>query len=228
MTENLKTFNLEWRYSLNMRNRKWLWLKEDDACWRYFNNTPGEHLPDEIIKLLSEKDRNLVIQAGGNSGFYSSIYAEYFKSVITFEPDNRWFCCLTNNVTSLNVYKFNCALGKDNIPVDIKIPVYDSGEENLGGGYIVNNGNIPKITLDSLEVNPDLIHLDIEGSEWDTIIGAKETIMRARPYIVVEWDKHSLRRYGWKPYLVEKLFDDLGYKLIKSWKRDRAYAPVEK
>ena len=53
--------------------------------------------PNEIIKLLPQNKRKLIIQAGGNAGLYPKLYSTMFEKVITFEPDHRWFVCLINN-----------------------------------------------------------------------------------------------------------------------------------
>jgi FkbM family methyltransferase len=224
--EFVKANNLEYRIGPNM-NGKWLWPVEDTLCWEFFNKFeikewgPNNHLPNEVLKLLPKEKRKLIIQAGGNSGFYPSIYSHSFERVITFEPDYRWFTCLIHNANKENIFKFQSALGNDNIPITLVAP-YLKGKENLGALYIENNGVIPKIKIDSLGCDPDCIHLDIEGSEWEALLGAVETIKRAKPMIVVEWNQ-SGQRYGWSDDKIENMFQDLDYILYKEWPRDRSY-----
>lgn len=233
-----KELNLELRDGPYMYgNNQWLWPKEDYICWEYFNiherekfldkNINGYHLPHEIIELISEKNRKTIIQAGGNSGLYPLIYSNYFERVITFEPDYRWFFCLNFNASSPNIYKYQAAIGNDNSPVDMITPLIKGGSPNLGGLHISNGGKIPKIKIDSLGLEPDLIHLDIEGAEWDALLGAKETITKSKPLIVVEWDTTG-EKYGWSKDRAEKLFFDFGYVLYKEWPRDRAYIHKDK
>lgn len=228
----LSDLNLEFRTSGNIGPGQWLWPKDDHHCWEYFNkderkrfshkNTLGYHLPHDIVELLPSTKRQLVIQAGGNSGLYASIYSRYFNTVLTFEPDHRWFCCLTHNARQPNVFKYNAALGNDNNPVSIETPLLHN-TKNLGGLYVKDNGIIPKLRIDDFGVSPDLIHLDIEGAEWSAIEGAIETIKRSKPMIVVEWDKDTMVRFGWTEESVSKLFLDLGYGITKEWKRDKAF-----
>lgn len=228
----LKDLNLEFRTSDNMGSGEWLWPKEDYHCWDYFNkderkrfrhkNIPGYHLPQDIVENISTNKRSLVIQAGGNSGLYASIYSRYFTTVLTFEPDYRWFFCLAHNARQSNIFKYNAALGNNHTPVSIETPLLDN-TENLGGLYVKDNGTIPKLKIDDFGVSPDLIHLDIEGAEWDAIEGAIETIKRSKPMIVVEWDKRTIPRFGWSVERVNKLFSDLGYSVFKEWKRDKAF-----
>ena len=42
------------------------------------------------------------------------------------------------------------------------------------------------VTIDSLEVNPKIIKIDAEGFDLDIVRGAHQTIIRNRPYIILE------------------------------------------
>jgi len=225
----LDNLNLEFREAVYMNGPgQWLWPKDDQQCWNYFNtsektlfDSKGKtpyHLPHDIIELLPVNRRDLIFQAGGNGGLYPSIYAEFFKQVITFEPHYRWFACLSINAPEDNVFKYRAALGNDNEPIQIVIP-----DNNMGGMYMQPDGIIPKLKIDSFGLNPDLIHLDIEGAEYDALCGAVETIKRSSPAIVLEWDSGIMRRFGYSSGVLEQFFKDNNYVLQKSWPRDRAY-----
>jgi hypothetical protein len=49
-------------------------------------------VPINISKFVKNKD--VLLQAGGNAGFYVKKYAEIFKNVYTFEPEPLLFFCL--------------------------------------------------------------------------------------------------------------------------------------
>lgn len=222
--------NLDYRQGPNM-DGTWLWPKEDKLCWEFFHRHELKawahigkskyHLPHEVMTLIPDNRRNLILQAGGNAGFYPLLYSNYFKKVITFEPDHRWFICLINNADRQNIFKMQVALGNDNQPVSMISPLY-KGKENLGAMHITDNGLIPKIKIDSLNLSPDVIHLDIEGSEWDAILGATETIKKSKPIIVVEWNGLG-EKFGWSDQRIEEMFKNFDYILYKKWPRDRAY-----
>lgn len=229
--EFLKLNNLEYRIGPNM-DGKWLWPKEDILCWEFFHKHElrewGEknHLPNEVIKFVPQHKRKLILQAGGNSGFYPSLYSDMFDRVITFEPDHRWFICLIHNANRKNIFKFQAALGNDNSPVNLVTPLYN-GKENLGAIHITNGGLIPKLKIDSLGLEPDVIHLDIEGAEWDALCGATETINKFNPMIVVEWNQLG-EKFGWPDERIESMFSQLDYVLYKKWPRDRIYVHKDK
>lgn len=225
--EFLKQNNLEYRTGSNMPG-KWLWPQEDVLCWEFYNKFEikewgaNNHLPNEVIKLIPKDKRKLILQAGGNSGFYPSLYSSMFDRVITFEPDHRWFICLLHNANKENIFKFQTALGNDNNPVSLVAPLYN-GKKNLGALHIGETGLIPKIKIDSLGVDPDVIHLDIEGAEWDALLGAADTLERCKPLVVVEWNQLG-EKFGWPDTKIEDMFSNFGYVLYKKWSRDRCYA----
>ena len=53
--------------------------------------------------------------------------------------------------------------------------------------------SISIIPLDELKLNPDIIKIDAEGSDYDVVVGLKETINRCRPYLLIE---HSSQLVG--------------------------------
>jgi len=75
-------------------------------------------------------------------------------------------------------------------------------------------------TLDEFEIpNVGLIHLDIEGQELNALYGARKTIIRDRPVIIVEANFLDDLDY-------EKFFIDLNYKKIKRVHNNLIYVPL--
>lgn len=209
---------LEFRSS-RRHGGEWLWPKEDIWAWKWLNKIGHWDLPQQISKLCPNK--NLVIQAGGNAGLYPKQYSKLFKQVITCEPDERNFFCLSQNVLEDNVIKHRCALGDTISNVGLKAnAAWDY--TNMGALKIVDNGDIPQITIDSLDLNPDLIHLDIEGFEGPALIGAKETIKKFKPIIVLETND-SGDEYGWPQDKIDRLLFSWGYQIRVKWDHDTVY-----
>jgi FkbM family methyltransferase len=226
-----KELNLEYR-SGKLLGPNWLWPIDDVTTWKFLNKEihifgdieyRAATLPNEIVELLPDNKKTLVIQAGGNSGLYPKLYSKHFKSVMTFEPDYRWFACLCENAPEKNIFKFQCCLGDKFTNLGLAPNLNITGaERNLGALQTVSSGVIPQITIDSLNQNPDLIHLDIEGYEGFALEGAVETIKRSKPMIVIETINMG-DSYGWPQERLDKFLLSLGYKIIKSWYHDAAY-----
>ena len=83
-----KHLNLEIRKDPK-EGSEWLWPIEDTWCWHHLNKVRFRNLPKKIAECC--KERNLVIQAGGNAGYYPKQYSKLFNTVVTFEPDHRNF-----------------------------------------------------------------------------------------------------------------------------------------
>jgi len=214
----INELNLEFR-KCNQDNNDWLWPTDDTVAWKYLNKKSAWGLPQRITKFCKKTD--IVIQAGGNAGVYPKQYSKLFKTVITVEPDYRNFFCLTYNITDLNVFKIQACLGNSSILLNLDYNTKYK-ESNRGAMNIAGSGIIPQITIDSLNIIPDLIHLDIEGYEGPALEGAKETLKRCSPIVVLETNG-SGDRYEWPKSRIDSLLQSYGYKIIESWEHDTVY-----
>lgn len=227
-----KSLRLEFRENKIFSNQKFLWPEEDKATWKQFSRpTPFGDIPylfydfpNIISELIPLDKRKLVIQAGGNGGIYPIQYSKLFSEVITFEPEPRWFYCLDYNVKESNVKKINAAIGNSNENISMVInSEIARGNTNLGAMRVEIGGVIPQVKIDSFNINPDLIHLDIEGFEGEALLGAAETIKRCKPLIVIETNECG-NKYGWPKKRIDKLLKSFNYSIVKDWAHDAAYA----
>jgi FkbM family methyltransferase len=220
---NVDTFS---KLNLEFRNSKskgvWLWPSEDEGCWRMLNKPSYIDTPKKIASLVKEK--KLIIQAGGNCGFYIKQYAEDFQTVLTFEPDSRNFFCLSYNVPEKNVFKFQACLGNENKSLGLILGKSGDNLLNVGGFKPIENGIIPQITIDSLGLDPSVIQLDVEGFEPFVLLGARTTIERSKPLIVLEEIADRGENYGWPLEKIKELLDSMGYERFEQVsKLDVAY-----
>jgi FkbM family methyltransferase len=182
----------------------------DSTCYHLMNLFPN--IPDRVSEFVDSK--NVMIQAGGNAGFYVKRYSELFSKVYTFEPDPLNFYCLNLNVTSPNVYKYQAFLG-DTHSCKSLINTYSS--LGHGGSHVNNNsiGNIPTLKIDDLNLETcDLIHLDIEGYELFAVLGAVETLARCKPTVCLEDYDPWKKRYNTSLTEVENILFNIGYQRV--------------
>lgn len=182
----------------------WWWPTADKVCWKTMQKFPN--IPQDIMKYVEEK--NVLVQAGGNAGFYVKQYAEKFKTVYTFEPDYVNFYCLNRNVPNSNVFKFQSCLGSENKTVGFSI-----NERNRGASHVDGTGHIPTLKIDNLGLTEcNLIHLDIEGYEYFALQGALKTIKQFSPIVVIEvWIEMKDRFVKDSNILSFDLLKELGY-----------------
>jgi FkbM family methyltransferase len=170
-------------------NSNMTWPKNDTITWNIIVHDYVESIKPNIQllqKLGIIKNRG-VIQAGGHCGVYPVAFTEFFDMIFTFEPNPISFHCLVNNCQGENIIKMNVALGKSTG----RVKSFSVAPGNTGMNRVKDSGDdkyyIPMIALDSLALTDiGLIELDLEGYEYDALLGAKETIARNKPVFIIE------------------------------------------
>lgn len=168
-----------------------------------------EFLPDTDLYLglsCHEKYNNnwsLAIDVGANNGHYSNEYCTKFDSVIGFEP-NRSLESYHIDLKQLhkNYQYYALGLYDKNIEVDYYSVVENTALSTIKLDYIHNvikflnldaakfknieNYKIQTRTLDSFNLEPDFIKIDVEGTGLEVLRGAEQTIVQYQPTIQIE------------------------------------------
>jgi len=196
----------------------------NDLWWHKYNIGEYEYQlkvnSDFMKKVLPHlKGNDVTIQAGGSCGWLVRQIQSHFKHTYTFEPDYLSFLCLCLNLPYLNVSKFNACVGNER-----KLVSMSNHYDNLSSsGYINGKGKIPTLLIDDLNVDAcDFIQLDLEGFEYNGLMGAKKTIEKFHPLICVEccWQ----HRFNSSPEQIENLLiKELGYTMVENLNADRMY-----
>lgn len=135
---------------------------------------------DQALKKVGR--REVVVQGGGNCGVFPHYLAGLFERVYTFEPDPENFHYLARNVTAANVIKIQGALGNEP-----KLVQMTGTPVNCGAYQVREGGTIPTFRIDDLGLEScDFLCLDIEGSEYECLLGARLTLTRFHPAILYE------------------------------------------
>lgn len=134
------------------------------------------------VKALGCQYR-VMVQAGGNWGYWPYQFSQIFGTVYTFEPDHECFVCLAHNTSKRkNVVRIQAALGFQRKLIDLWRDTDTSGNQKIAG-----EGIYPTLCIDDLALPIcDLIYLDIEGREYEALLGAHETLRRCKPIVIFE------------------------------------------
>ena len=136
-------------------------------------------------------NRALALDIGANVGLWSRDLAEAFAQVIAFEPVSDFRDCLVKNVPATNLEVRGCALGEEDTSINMIITAENTGHSHVDTSTM-GHGTTPMYRLDSLELPKiDYIKIDCEGYENTILRGARQTIMRDRPVMVVEHKRHK-------------------------------------
>ena len=84
-----------------------------------------------------------------------------------------------------------------------------------GPDFEIVTCKVPVRPLDFLGLEPAFVKLDVQGFEYDALLGLKETIGRARPILLVETPDEQVR----------ELLDALGYKAFSYVADEHALQP---
>lgn len=162
-----------------------LWPVEDSVCHRVSYNFKG---CDYAVRLTDK--RACVVQAGGCVGVWPRYLHDKwgFRDVYTFEVSRDNFDLMRKNLKSFpRIKMFNAALSNEGGWKGIR-----ANSENCGDYRTKPGDDVIAMTIDSLNLEPDLIYLDIQGDEYLALQGAKDTIDRCSPVIGIEHDPKML------------------------------------
>ena len=159
-----------------------------------------------IIKNIG--DSEIFYDVGAHLGYYTALSLEILTKgeVHVFEANNKLCRYLYKNFSGLKGVHISCTAIADIVG---KVNFYDvsstedsstSSRFNLSGREIVPS-RIDAITLDEYvrrgRKAPTVIKFDIEGGEYDAIMGAESLIKGNRPMIIMEvWGGEKGRKYS--------------------------------
>ena len=166
-------------------------------------------------------DGDVFIDAGAHIGKYSIMLRHRFKRIIAVEANPETFKVLVENIRlnkADNVKAVNRALWyKDNEYLEFFLTKRNTGASSLNLEHIIEEGFIVKqkipiraITLNSLLEQEnikdvDLVKLDMEGSEYEVLLGLDLDKHVVRKIIYEAWNREYsnkissyLRRFGYE------------------------------
>ena len=198
-----------------------------------------------IIKILENQNyfqnNRVIVDIGANDGMSYQIIRKFSKRVeiVSFEPIKENFNIL-KKIKGRDAL-FNCynnALSNKNIKKKIYIPFFKkypitqmAGIDKKGvlnrlkkSLYIKNiekkinlkENLIRTKKLDNFKLKPSLIKIDIEGHEYECILGSLNTIKKYKPVIMVEYDKkicdkifNILKKYKYEKFAYNKFSQEI-------------------
>jgi len=206
-----------------------IWLPDGEKHFPDWMTKNGEVVDGKgtyQIKKLREalkhvKQWRTAIDVGGHVGLWSMHLVRRFANVQAFEPVPEFRECFRKNCPMSDMYRSDVllpyALGAGFGRVKMNYDPADSGGTHVGGA-----GDVEMVTLDSLfYMDVDFIKIDCEGYELPVVHGAKETIVRCKPTIIVEQKPHKLEaNFGIKGAPAVEYLKTLGYTVAREMSGD--------
>jgi len=161
------------------------------------------------IKEVLGKD-SVFMDVGANVGAYLFTLENHLKpeNIFAFEPNQQLFKRLGRLFPKVNL--FSVALSDISTIAEFKIPVIN-GEKIHTRGTLqtsIKEKNEEKTILQKVEVEPldelnlnlkklDFIKIDVEGNEMQTLRGARKTIEKYKPVLMVEMEQRHHQENLW-------------------------------
>lgn len=171
-----------------------------------------------FIRHLTPRD--IFYDIGAHLGYYSAL-AETLAmrgEVHAFEP-NRTLCLhLAHNFRDFTREHISCDAVADKVGESDFYDATDDEDSSTSSRFLLPGRTVAPVRVSTVTIDeyvkkghtpPTVIKLDIEGGEYDAIVGATNTLMHSAPRIVMEvWGGAKGREYA--DPAVKKL-QELGY-----------------
>jgi FkbM family methyltransferase len=140
-----------------------------------------------------------VLDIGANVGLWTRWFSRWgAKKIDCFEPLSENIECLVKNTQDLiGVDIHQCALS--NAPGTLTL--YNSGEQKNSGAATINSDKYLSTAktllsytvnckpLDSFDLSPTFVKIDVQGAELLVLQGAEQTLKTHKPGLVIECDQ---------------------------------------
>lgn len=139
--------------------------------------------------------RRVAVDIGAHVGLWSYWMARDFDTLHAFEPKAEHRACWVENVPArVGVEVHPVALGAEARRVGLQTETAaSSGNTRIR----LDGSDVEMRTLDSFQLaDVDFIKIDCEGYEYAVLVGARDTITRCRPVVIVEQKFGGGQRYG--------------------------------
>lgn len=177
-----------------LKGKSWIKGSATNGCWLGTYELDKQFLFSQFVK-----PGMIIYDVGANVGFYTllaSILTGSNGKVFSFEP-------LPENISFLKNHLELNKLSNVNVIVKAASNKVSTVKFNLGenrsSGHISEKGEIKVETISIDEFikqgnpSPNLIKFDIEGAEYEALIGAKELLKNKKPVIFLASHSKELR-----------------------------------
>jgi len=170
----------------------------------------------EFLKAIVDKfdfdtQKTSFCDIGANIGNHSMYLSKFFHEVCCFEPQIRTFRILELNTERIkNIKIFNYGIGSEEKKLVFEIPLNNNGSasQEIKKEESYKEEVLIKPFDRSLE-NISYIKIDVEGNEFDVLIGLENLLALNRPILSIEINRSLQKR----ELILNKLLD-LGYSLF--------------
>lgn len=184
-----------------------------------------DHMHDTIVNWGGSQPPK-VYYVGAEEGDMSALCQMWGANLLLFEPNDKVLPNLKAiwEANSLSYPELFVGFAGNETNTKSDSTQRNKAFAKISGEVIGDHGfkelhdpaDIPIIKIDSCvtsgSISPDIITMDVEGSEWEVLQGAESTIKKFKPVIYLSLHPEFLFRiYGKYSYEVRRWIMDMGY-----------------
>lgn len=189
-----------------------------------------QDIVDLILTKFLDYNDSTFIDIGANVGAYTLSLAKHFNHTYSFEPDIDTYNIMCGNIAINGLSNVTTLINsglsyKEDKMIMHRYDISGSLNHITESDSDIVNENMKKIgyndysseiyvkTLDSYNIkNVGLIKIDVEGCELDILKGAKETISKYCPMLIIEsWEINDADSAEMKEYKQKLRYDLFSY-----------------
>lgn len=178
----------------------------------------GYQINQRRWSLEGLQQHRTALDIGAHVGLWARDLCGQFLRVIAFEPHPEHRQCLAMNVKAPNLEIVAAAVGERDGMCSLQIYPGRSGHTHRKEGTDVRLISIDTYAPEEV----DYIKIDVEGFEYEVLLGAEETIMRDHPRIVIE-QKQQHHRSEQERYRASDLLLSWGYQRLRHHGDDHVF-----
>lgn len=168
-----------------------------------------------------------IIDIGANLGYYTAIASRLAGErglVVAFEPEPNFFKLLSRNIRRnglKNVINFELAIAEKNGLTNLYLSNENKGHNSLiNSEELKNSVQVKTTTLDDFLASQkitkvDMIKMDVEGAEILALEGMRNTLIKHRPLLFLEFSPHSIIKIKRNPMDFLLTIRNIGYSIFE-------------
>jgi FkbM family methyltransferase len=178
------------------------WLPNDETHLEQWMRTKNRRVDGRLTYQYEKYEaalkhvprKRVAVDVGSHCGLWAYWMVRDFGYVECFEPKMAHVLCWNANmINAPNARLHPVALGEKERTVGLTTGPASSGDTAVD----FKGSDVPMVTLDSYEFpTVNLLKIDCEGYEAFVLEGARETLLRCRPTVIVEQKPGHGQRFG--------------------------------
>jgi FkbM family methyltransferase len=221
-------------FDVGVAPRGWSWVKtcfcmpiycdtsKAIGCAIYKNGVYELPTSELVWRLLKDSPNALFVDVGANIGYYSLLARKRLGNdgvVVAFEPLPDIHEKLIMNLHGMNVSAHQYAVSSSNGQATLSIPKGSDSNDGISTLQdcvdAIDSITVQTISLDDfLDKEIHILKIDVEGHEYDALLGAKSLLARGKIRNII-FEDHDIEHSA-----VVTLLTSFGYKIFSiGWDR---------